>query len=98
MIQGWSQFDGVLFSPRLQNCQIFLTDNLEKVWKDFVSEEKMIQTLDSAQQREGPASSTAATLKKGAGLVATMASRVRRKKGATINKEELVHVSHMTVT
>ena len=77
-------------TSRLQNCQIFLTDSLEKVWKDFVTEEKMIQTLDSAQQKDG---STA--LKKGAGLVATMASKVRRKKGASVNKEHLVQVSRV---
>ncbi len=35
------------------------------------------------------------TLKKGAGLVATVASKVQRRKGTTISKEDLVHVSHM---
>ena len=60
-----------------------------------MSEEKVTQTLDSAQQRDFSSSST---FKKGAGLVATMASKVRRKKGAAINKEELVHVSHVTIT
>lgn len=50
----------------------------------------MIQNLDSAQQKDGLPT---ATLKKGAGLVATMASKVRRRKGASINKERLVNVS-----
>ncbi len=35
------------------------------------------------------------TLMKGAGLVATVASKVRRRKGTTVSKEDLVHVSHM---
>ena len=84
---------------RLQNCHLFLTDNLEKVWKDFVAEEKAIQTSDTTQRDMGSAlsssasSAAASTLKKGTGLVAAMASRVRKRKGATINKEELVHVS-----
>lgn len=76
---------------RLQNCHLFWTEALEKTWDDFVSEEKYMQALDSSQKEAGGSM----TLKKGAGLVATMASRVRRKRGTTVNKEELVHVSFM---
>ena len=91
-----------VFSPlrRLQNCHLFLTDNLEKTWKDFLTEERNSQTLDSIQREASatPAASAASTIKKGAGIVATMASRVRKKKGTAINKHDLVQVRHMTVT
>ena len=53
-----------------------------------MSEEKSQQTSESSQ-KEG----TTSTLKKGAGIVATMASKVRRKRGTTISKDNLVHVS-----
>ena len=56
-----------------------------------MSEEKSSQALDSAQK--DPAGAVA--LRKGVGLVATVASRVRRKRGTIVNKEDLVNVSEL---
>ena len=77
-----------IYPCRLQNCHLFLTDSLTKTWKDYLSEERSDQKMDFTQK-------DMTTLKKGAGLVATVASKVRRRKGTTVSKEDLVHVSHM---
>ena len=58
-----------------------------------MAEEKSLQAMESAQK---DSTSTVggggvATIRKG--LVASMALRVRRKKGTTVNKEDLVNVS-----
>ncbi len=60
---------------------------MERTWKDFLSEEKSSQAIDSAQKEQG---GVASTVRKG--LVATVASRVRRRKDTVINKEDLVNV------
>ena len=68
---------------------MFWTDSLEKTWTDFVSEEKSNLAPDLTQKDVGASGAT----KKGGGLVATMTSRVWRRRETIVNKEDLVHVS-----
>ncbi len=82
----------IIYPCRLQNCHLFLTDSLTKTWKDYLSEERSVQKMDFTQK-------DMTTLKKGAGLVATVASKVRRRKETTSQQRRSgACESHDTVT